>query len=59
MTQAFPSERWAQYDERVEAMLDIGAAWVVETLLRTTARMPAPERLWCHVGDPGMLLSQR
>lgn len=40
MTQAFPSERWAQYDERVEDMLDIGAAWVVETLLRTTARMP-------------------
>ena len=38
--QEYPSKSWAQYDKRVEATLDIGAAGVVESLLRTTARMP-------------------
>ena len=29
---------WARYDARVEAMLDMGAAGVVESLLRSVAR---------------------
>ena len=32
---------WAGYDLRVEAMLSIDAAVVMESLLRTTTRMPA------------------
>ena len=32
---------WAGYDNRVEALLGMGAAGVVESLLRTAARMPS------------------
>ena len=32
---------WARYDGRVEALLDMGAARVVESLLRVAACMPA------------------
>ena len=36
--------RWRRYDSRVEAALGMGAAGVVESLLRLTARMPiSPE----------------
>ncbi len=34
----WPNKEWARYDDRVEAMLHMGAAGVVESLLRTTAR---------------------
>ena len=32
---------WAHYDDRVEAMLGVDAAGVVESLLRTVVRMPS------------------
>ena len=35
---------WAGYDDRVAALLGMGGAGVVESLLRTTARMPALNR---------------
>lgn len=41
LVQQVNASTWAGYDSRVEAMLDLGAADVVESLLRTTARMPS------------------
>ena len=38
--QAASADRWRRYDSRVEAALGMGAAGVVESLLRLTARMP-------------------
>ena len=38
MWQASTRKRWARYDTKVEALLGMGAAGVVETLLRTVAR---------------------
>ena len=45
-------KRWARYDDKVEALLGMGAAGVVETLMRTVARNPHLEKdegLWAQV----------
>ena len=40
VSQAGASEMWERYDGRVEALLGMGAAGVVESLLRVAARKP-------------------